>query len=306
MIEDFAFERPLWLYLIVLVVVCSWKCRAKESALIFSALSILKKAAGKKGFLPEFLKMVALVGTIVALAGPLRLDHGVEMKKRGYDIVVAIDASGSMRESGFDPADPTLSKFDVVKRLVGEFVRRRKSDNIALVVFGSFAYIASPLTFNGSFIARLIEYMEIGIAGQKTAINDALFEGIHLLKSGEAKSKIVILLTDGIDTASRTPMEVVEKMARKHGVKIFTIGIGERGGIDESYLRWIAQKSGGRYFYAPDAATLQQVYETIDRLAKSEIRAGAFVKKEQLYQYPLFAAVLALLGFIYIYSRRGV
>jgi len=303
--DSFAFARPLWLYLILLVILCAWKCRPRESALIFPHLDILKRAASQKRILPEFLKYTALFGTIIALAGPLLLDHSVEVKRKGYDIVLAIDSSGSMRESGFDPSDPTLSKFDVVKRLVKKFVKERKSDNIALVVFGSFAYVASPLTFNREVVAQLIDYMDIGIAGQKTAINDALFESIHMLKRSQAKSKMVILLTDGIDTASRTPIDVVSKMAQKYGIKIYTIGIGDRRGIDEKYLQWIARESGGAYFYAPDATALQEVYATINRLEKSEIKGGDFVKREELYQYPLFVAVLALLGFIYIYSKRG-
>jgi Ca-activated chloride channel family protein len=229
----------------------------------------------------------------------------VEVKKKGYDIVLAIDASGSMRESGFDPNDPTLSKFDVVKELVKDFIEKRKNDNVALVVFGSFTYVASPLTFNKKVVAKLLDYLDIGIAGQKTAINDALFESIHMLKNSEAKSKVVVLLTDGIDTASRTPIDVVMKMAKKYGVKIYTIGIGDRRGIDENYLKWIAKNSGGRYFFAPNSKVLAQIYATINKLERSEIRAGEFVKKEELYQYPLFVAVLALLGFIYIYSKRG-
>jgi len=303
--DSFAFERPLWLYGIILVIICAWKCRAKESALLFPTLSFLKEAVSAKSFLPEFLKYLALFGTLIALAGPVLIDRSVEVKRQGYDIVLAIDASGSMRESGFDPADPTLSKFDVVKELIKAFIKGRQSDNVALVVFGSFAYIASPLTFNKEVVAKLMEYMDIGIAGQKTAINDALFESIHMLKRSQAKSKVVVLLTDGIDTASKTPTDVVVRMAKKYGVRIYTIGIGDRRGIDESYLRWIAVQSGGRYFYAPDATKLQEVYATIDQLEKSQIRGGTFVKKEQLYQYPLFVATLALLGFIYLYGKRG-
>ncbi len=303
--DSFSFERPLWLYLIIVVAICAWKCRAKESAIIFPHINILKKAASTKSFLPEFLKMTAIIGTIVALAGPVFVDRNVELKKKGYQIVLAIDASGSMRESGFDRVNRSLSKFDVVKKLVKAFVKQRKNDNIALVVFGSYPYVASPLTFNKEVLSKLIDYIDIGIAGQKTALNDALFESINLLKKADAKSKIVILLTDGIDTASQTPIDVVMKMAKKYGVKIYTIGIGNKEGIDEAYLEWIAKNSGGRYFFAPDATTLKKVYATIDRLEKSQIKGGEFVKKEQLYQYPLFVAVLALLGFIYIYSKRG-
>ncbi len=303
--SSFAFERPLWLLLIIVVIICAKKCRAKESAIIFPHINILKKAASKKSFLPEFLKYLAIFGVIVALAGPVKIDRSVEVKKKGYDIVLAIDASGSMRESGFDPRDLALSKFEVVKELVKDFIKRRENDNIALIVFGSFAYIASPLTFNKDVIIKLLDYLDIGIAGQKTALNDALFQSVSMLKNSKAKSKIVILLTDGIDTASKTPIDVAIKMAKKYGVKVYTIGIGAKRDIDESYLKWIAKSTGGEYFYAKDATTLKKVYEYIDRLEKSEIRGAHYIKKDDLYQYPLFVAVLALLGFIYIYSKRG-
>ncbi len=304
--SEFGFERPLVLWLIVVVVICSWKCRAKESALLFPHLSLLKRAADKKSFLPEFLKFVAIFGTIIALAGPVALDRSVEVRKRGYDIVLALDASGSMKEKGFDKSRPFLSKFDVVKELVKDFIKRRVNDNVAVVIFGSFAYIASPLTFNKEVVGKILDYLDIGIAGQKTAISDALIESIHMLKESQAKSKVVILLTDGIDTASRTPVDVAMRMAKKYGIRIYTIGIGDRRGIDEVFLKWIAKESGGHYFYARDAKDLRSVYATIDKLEKSEIRGRDFVKKEQLYSYVLFVAVLALLGVIYIYGKRGL
>ncbi len=303
--NSFAFERPWILLLILFVIICAQKCRAKESALIFPHLKIMKKSSSKKSFLPEFLKYVTLVGLIVAMAGPVRIDSTVEVKKRGYDIVLALDASGSMQERGFDRRNPALTKFDVVKRLVKKFIQKRVNDNIGVVVFGSFAYVASPLTFNKDVIKKILDYLDIGIAGQKTAISDALIESVHLLKKGEAKSKIVILLTDGIDTASKTPLDVAIKMAKKYGVKIYTIGIGDKRGIDEPSLRWIAKESGGSYFYAQDAHALKKVYEAIDRLEKSQIKGEHFVKKDELYSYVLFIAILALLGYIYIYGKRG-
>ncbi|BCD67559.1 hypothetical protein NitYY0918_C0458 [Nitratiruptor sp. YY09-18] len=303
--SDFAFERPLILWLLVVAVYCLVKCRARESALIFPHLSIVKKAANKKSFLPEFLKAVAIFGTILALAGPVAIDRTHEYHKKGYAIVLALDASGSMKEQGFDPKNPFLSKFDVVKDLVKEFIQQRKNDNIGLVVFGSVATIASPLTYNKEVLAKLIDYLDIGIAGQKTAINDAVVQSINMLAKAKAKSKILILLTDGIDTASHIPPDVITRMAKKYHVKIYTIGIGRKRDIDEPYLKWIAQQSGGRYFFAKDARVLKKVYEYINRLEKSEIRGKEFVKKDELYPYVLFVAILALLGYIYIYGKRG-
>ncbi|SMC09080.1 vWA domain-containing protein [Nitratiruptor tergarcus] len=303
--SEFAFERPLVLWLIVLVIICFIKCRAKESALLFPHLSILKKAADKKSFLPEFLKAVAIFGLIFSLAGPVAIDKSVELKKRGYDIVLALDASGSMREKGFDKSNPFKTKFEVVKELVKDFIKRRVNDNIGVVIFGSFSYIASPLSFNKDVVNKILDYLDIGIAGQKTAISDALIESISMLKDSKAKSKVIILLTDGIDTASKTPISVAMKMAKKYHIKIYTIGIGQRRGIDERLLSWIAEESGGEYFFARTAKDLHKVYATIDKLEKSEIRGKEFVKKAELYPYVLFVAILALLGYIYIYSKRG-
>ncbi|BCD59741.1 MULTISPECIES: VWA domain-containing protein [unclassified Nitratiruptor] len=303
--SSFAFERPLWLWVILIVIFCALKCRAKESALIFPHIDILKKAANKKAFLPEFLKMTAIIGTLFALAGPVHIDNSVHLKKKGYDIVLAIDASGSMQEKGFDPRYPQKTKFDVVRDLVKAFISRRKSDNIGVVIFGSFTYIASPLTFNKAAVKKILDYLDIGVAGSKTAIDDALIESIRLLKESQAKSKIVILLTDGIDTASKTPADIAVKMAKKYGVKIYTIGIGDKRGIDEAFLRWLAQQGHGYYFYAKDASMLQKIYNEINRLEPSEIRGKEIVKKDELYPYILFVAILALLGFIYIYGKRG-
>ncbi len=303
--SEFGFERPVWLWLIVLAVVCLIKCRAKESALIFPHLAILKRAADKKSFLPEFLKATAIIGTIIALAGPVAIDSNVQIKRKGYDIVLALDASGSMKERGFDKTRPQRTKFDVVKELVKDFIKKRDGDNLGLLIFGSYSYIASPLTFNVDVITDILDYLDIGIAGQKTAINDAVAEAVHMLKNAKAKSKVVILLTDGIDTASRTPAEVAIKMAKKYHVKIYTIGIGDRRSVDEAYLRWMAEQTGGHYFFARDAKDLAKVYATIDKLEKSEIRGHDLVKKDELYPYVLFVAILALLGYIYIYGKRG-
>ncbi|BCD61590.1 hypothetical protein NitYY0826_C0449 [Nitratiruptor sp. YY08-26] len=305
MMSEFAFERPWVLWLIILVILCFIKCRAKESALLFPHLSILKKAADKKSFLPEFLKAVAIFGLIFSLAGPMAIDKSVELKKKGYDIVLALDASGSMREKGFDENNPFKTKFEVVKELVKDFIKKRVNDNIGVVIFGSFSYIASPLSFNKDVVNKILDYLDIGIAGQKTAISDALIESISMLKDSKAKSKVIILLTDGIDTASKTPISVAMKMAKKYHIKIYTIGIGQRRGIDERLLSWIAEESGGEYFFARTAKDLHKVYATIDKLEKSEIRGKEFVKKAELYPYVLFVAILALLGYIYIYSKRG-
>ena len=304
--NSFDFEYPYFLLLIPFFIICFLKCKAKESAIIFPHLSILKKAGSKKRFLLDFLKLTSLFLLVVAFAMPVRIDKSVEVKNYGYDIGLAIDASGSMKERGFDIKNPKKNKFSVVKNLVKDFIKKREQDNISLVVFGSFAYTASPLTFNKKVLEKIIDYLNIGIAGQKTAILDAIAQTISLLKTADAKSKILILLTDGIDTASKIPLEIVLKMAKKYKIKIYTIGIGSKEDINVALLKKIAKSSGGKFYFAKNAKDLKEVYEDINRLEKSKIRGKDFVKKEQLYPNVLFLSIMFLLFYIYFYGRRGV
>ncbi len=304
--SSFGFEYPWILILIPVIIFCSLKCKAKESALIFPHLKLLKKAGRKKSFLVEFLKYSSIFLLVVSLAGPVRFDSGVSVKNIGYDIALAVDASGSMKEKGFDEEDFLKDKFTVVKELLKDFISKRERDNIALVVFGTFAYTASPLTFDKDVLKKIIDYLQIGIAGQKTAILDAIAQGISLLKKAEAKSKILILLTDGIDTASKIPLDVILKMAKKHKIKIYTIGIGDKENINIPLLKKIAKETNGDFFFAKNASALKEVYNKIESLEKSEIKGARFVKKDQLYIYTLFLSVLMLLLYIYFYGRRGV
>ncbi|WP_187647189.1 vWA domain-containing protein [Nitrosophilus labii] len=304
--SSFGFEYPWILILIPIIIFCALKCKAKESALIFPHLKLLKKAGSKKSFLVEFLKYSSIFLLVVSLAGPIRFDSSVSVKNIGYDIALAVDASGSMKERGFDEEDFLKDKFTVVKELLKDFISKRERDNIALVVFGTFAYTASPLTFDKDVLKKIIDYLQIGIVGQKTAILDAIAQGISLLKKAEAKSKILILLTDGIDTASKIPLDVILKMAKKHKIKIYTIGIGDKENINIPLLKKIAKETKGDFFFAKNASALKEVYNKIESLEKSEIKGAQFVKKDQLYIYTLFLSVLMLLVYIYFYGRRGV
>jgi len=304
--NSFEFLYPWVLFLIPLSIICFIKCRAKESAIIFPHLHLLKKSSGKKRFLLDFLKFSSFFLLIVSIAMPVRVDKSKIIKNYGIDIALAIDASGSMKERGFDEEHLDKSKFDLVKILVKDFISKRVNDNISLVVFGSYAYVASPLTFNKEALKKIIDYLNIGIAGQKTALIEGALEAIKLLKKGEAKSKILILLTDGVDTASEVPLEILLKMAKKYNIKIYAIGIGSKEDINIPLLKKIAKESKGEFFFAKDFKDLKKVYEKINKLEKSKIRGEKFVKKEHLFIYTLFLSIMFLLFYIYFYGRRGV
>jgi Ca-activated chloride channel family protein len=220
--------------------------------------------------------------------------------------MLIIDSSDSMNQRGFDPSDPLKSKFDVVKEVVGDFIDKRKNDRIGLINFASVAFVASPLTFEKDFLRKILQMQEPGIAGKRTAINDALLQTYNILEKSDAKSKIAILLTDGIDNASRISFDEIRRLIADSDIKLYTIGIGSYRDFDAPYLRALAQAGHGRFFAASDRQSLQKIYEAIDRLETSKLKSKHIIRHRYLYIYPLFIAILAWLFFIYLRTAKGV
>jgi Ca-activated chloride channel family protein len=227
---------------------------------------------------------------IISLSSPY-IQKSIEQKKDGYSIVLSLDASGSMSESG---------KFIVVKDVVNEFISKRIDDQVGVVVFGDSAFIATPLTYDKSLLKYMIDKMYVGVAGQKTAIADSLAQSIKLLDKSETKSKVVILLTDGLENASKLDIHKVVSIAKKENIKIYTIGIGYD--FDKRYLDFISNTTNGKSFVALSKVQLQNIYKTIDTLEKSKIKSNNIYYKEYYFMYPLFISIL--FSFIYLYFRR--
>jgi Ca-activated chloride channel family protein len=227
-------------------------------------------------------------------------------KKEGRDIVLVIDASDSMRQQGFDPNDIFKNKFDVVREVMGDFIKKRENDRIGMVTFADVAFIASPLTFEKEFLTNITKMQRLGMAGKRTAINDALVQAYNLMSKSKAKSKIVILLTDGIDNMSKVSFVDVKSMIANQNVKLYTIGIGGPRDYDGKYLQALATAGKGEAYGARNATTLNQIYDEIDRLEASKLDDKKIVEHTYLYIYPLFLAVLSLLLFIYIRNSKGV
>ncbi|WP_434581335.1 VWA domain-containing protein [Sulfurimonas sp. NW15] len=254
-----------------------------------------------------FLKWLTIVMMILALMSPVK-DEPYELKpKHGHEIALILDASGSMKERGFDPLNPAASRFDVVKSIVRDFINKRENDNMGLVVFGSYSFIASPLTYDKHILSRIVAQLEVGMAGKYTALYEALAQGVNLLKMSRAKSKVAILLTDGYSTAGvdKIPLDVALDIAKKEGVKVYPIGIGAPDEYNRAVLMKIAKETGGVAFGAANASQLKEVYEKIDALEKSEIKNETFSYKNYYYFYPLFIALLSLLLYVYLRNKRG-
>jgi Ca-activated chloride channel family protein len=189
---------------------------------------------------------------------------------------------------------------------VGDFIKKRENDRIGMVTFADIAFIASPLTFEKKFLNDITKMQQMGTAGKRTAINDAIVQSYNLLSKSKAKSKIAILLTDGVDNMSKVPFSDVIELIEKRDIKLYTIGIGDARDYNGQYLQALAKAGKGMAFGARDATTLEKIYEEIDRLEASKIDDKKIVQHTYLYMYPLFLAIMSLLLFIYFRNSKGV
>lgn len=296
---NFTFEYPLAFLLLVMFVVCEKWCQPKSVSFYFPNMRLLQKVAQKRQWGLKLLKLLTLVSLVVALASPIREDDVVVKNDKGYEISLILDASGSMKMPGLD-------KFAIVKEIVNDFIDKREHDKLALSIFADFAYVAVPLTYDKKSIKRLLERVDVGIAGrQRTALNEALFLSSNLFKSSTAKEKIAILLTDGVDNTNSIPLNVAINTAKKYGIKVYTVGVGEEGrDFDARPLRQIAQETGGRYFKGDSVEKLKAIYATIDSLEKSEIKADKYVKKTYFFQYLLALALLFYVSYFLLVNKE--
>ena len=304
--SQFSFEYPLLLLVLLFFIVCSKWCKERSRAIFFPHVHTLMTKEAHKSSLLSWLKWIGIVAAVIALASPVLTKNYVNSKKEGRDIVLVIDSSDSMRQMGFDPNDPYKNKFDVVKEVVGDFIKKRKNDRIGMVTFADVAFIASPLTFEKEFLTNITEMQELGMAGKRTAINDALVQAYNLLSKSKSKSKIVILLTDGRDNMSKVPLSDVKHMIEKRDVKLYTIGIGGSRDYDARYLQTLARAGKGQAYAARSAAMLSNIYDEINKLEVTKLDSKKIVEHTYLYVYPLFLAILSLLLFIYYRNSKGV
>ena len=291
---NFSLEYPYTLLLLLLIPCFIW-CRLKSNILYFSKPEWLPN---RVSIWESSLLLIISISTllIISLSSPYSYDNSTSSKKRGRDLVLALDTSGSMGERGFDRERRELNRYDISVALAKDFIKNRDNDNIGLVIFGSFAFTASPLTYDLKSLIEIFDLTSnIGIAGTNTAIGDAIMQGVTTLSKGIAKSKVLILLTDGKHNSGEvSPREAVREAI---GVKIYTIGIGDD--YDRELLSKIAKESGGRAFFAKDSSELKEIYKSIDRLEPSPIRDREYLNRRELFIYPLILATLLLALLIY-------
>jgi len=291
---NFSFEYPEFFLLIILFLICCKFCKAKFDSFYFPQLNLIPKKEIFKNRTLIYLRWITIISLLTALASPYKTEKLEEKPKNGLNIALLIDTSESMKMIGFNQTNLRLNRFQVVKNVVNDFIQKRTNDNLGLVVFGEYSFIASPLTFDKKILSEVLNNLHIGIAGKTTAIYDAIGQTVALLKNEDNATNIAILITDGINTAGTLNRDEVIQLAKNRKIKFYTIGIGRMGEINPFDLQDIAEQTGGKFFLAKNGAELQAIYQEIDRLEKREIKSIEHEIKDYLYFYPLLISLLSL------------
>jgi Ca-activated chloride channel family protein len=258
------------------------------------------------------LPLLLWLALLTALARPHILGDVVELPTSGRDLMLAIDISGSMAIEDMKLQNRPVNRLSTVKKVLNDFVSQRQGDRLGLVLFGSQAYLQAPLTFDWQTVQTLMNEAQIGLAGKKTAIGDAIGLTIKRLQSHPEQSRVVILLTDGANTAGEVEPLKAAELAQQSNVKIYTIGLGADAmevasffgsrqvnpsrDLDEVTLQKMADITGGHYFRARDSKELEKIYDMIDQLEPTEKDPEIFRPQVNIYYWPLaFALIISFL-----------
>lgn len=318
-----SFASPLWFLLLVPVAARVWLAfrdrRARIADFSFSSLSLV---ASRRSFfaatswLPMLLETAALIFLVVALARPQRITSMATDERYGIDIVVCLDSSGSMAAEDFRPRD----RFTVAKSVIGDFIERRVNDRIGIVTFGNRAATRVPITFDRDAARSILSDAQIGQNGDGTAIGQAIATAVNRLRGSKSRSKVVILVTDGVNNAGSIEPATAASIAAGLGIKVYTIGVGSQGEVpirikaqdpftgeivtqyqyiradlDEAMLSGIATTTNGAYFRAVDPNAMQAILDRIDKLEKSRLGAPRINRIDELYLRPLLYGVALML-----------
>lgn len=316
------FAHPVWFALALLIaariVVAIRDRRDRQGSFRFSSFSLVSTKRTLRStfsWLPFALQILALALLTMAMARPQRVTRAANSDRYGIDIVIALDASGSMAAEDFRPRN----RFTVAKELIGDFIERRRDDRIGIVTFGARAVTRVPITFDREIARMILDRSEIGDNGNGTAIGHAVATAVNRLKASRSRSRVIILVTDGVNNAGSVDPVVAASLAAKYGIKVYTIGVGSegavplpvrrqnpftgeieviyqhiRGEIDEKTLSAIAKTTGGEFFRATDARAMSQVLGRIEALEKTRLTAPKTDIVSELYFWPVAAGIALL------------
>ncbi len=319
-----ALAHPWFLSLLLLLPLLAWfkGRRGQPPAFVYSSVqlvrSVLNVTRSRSGGFLAALRWLALGLCIFALAQPRKVTSETKVKASGIDIAVAIDLSGSMTSEDFEVRGGRMNRINMAKTVLGKFIRQRPNDRIGLVAFATQAYIAAPMTLDHDFLQQNLDRLELNsINGNQTAIGSGLSAAINRLRELKSKSKIVILMTDGVNNAGKIAPLTAAEAAQTLGVKVYTIGVGKQGtapmpvgrnpftgeisyrdipvDIDEPTLQKIAEMTGGKYYRADSAENFQNIYAEIDKLEKSEAEIKKYTQYRELFWVPVLLGLVLVL-----------
>ncbi len=312
------FEYPnlLWLLLLLIPVVALYLCRelmGLSPSLIVSSVAPWKSKGGVvkrvARHIPFILRTVAIAAMIFAIARPRSSSSFEKIDTEGIDIMLALDVSTSMLARDFDP-----DRINAAKSIGIKFIAERPSDRIGVAVFAGESYTQSPLTTDRATLINLIKEIDCGIIQDGTAIGNGLATAVGRLKDSQAKSRVIILLTDGVNNAGEISPQMAAEIAKTYGIRVYTIGVGKEGTapypvqtpfgielqqvevqIDEELLKKIAEETGGKYFRATDNTKLLEIYGEINQMEKSRTLVDSFPIYKELF---MRFALVALAAFV--------
>lgn len=311
----FKFASPYFLLLIPIIIYLFLRKRSNLGITV-PGIEPLRayKIKSKKYLLGKYLILLSLILMCVALARPQMIYENRVVKKNGIDIAISLDLSQSMLQDDFSP-----NRLEKAKEVLGEFIDKRRNDRLSLIVFGGDAYTKVPLTFDHNVVKEMVSKLTVDdiTSNNRTAIGMGIGVALNRLKNSEAKSKVIILLTDGENNSGEMSPSAAADIAKELGIKIYTIGIGAReiqiptlfgyqtvknNELDENLLQNIAKTTGGEYFRAGDSKEFKEIFNKIDELEKTKIDGRSFYDKQEMFEGILkIALIFLLLGVFFQY-----
>jgi Ca-activated chloride channel family protein len=317
MFNDISFAYPWILYLLIFLPALFYYFKKKRNLLTpnitFTSLQMFgdvpKNLKEKLIHLPVILRIIAIALLIIALARPQTFSGGENIYTEGIDIALVLDISGSMLAEDLKP-----NRLEAAKKVIEDFITARTTDKIGLVIFSGESFTQCPLTIDYSVLRNLLRDIYSGMIQDGTAIGNAIANGVNRLKDSKSKSRVMILLTDGVNNAGEIDPITAAQIAQQFGIRIYTVGVGTIGEapypfqtpfgkryqmvpveIDEALLKQISNITGGRYFRATNNKKLVEIYEEIDRLEKTRVEVTSYRHAKELYFNWAFAGLLLLL-----------
>ncbi len=323
----FLHPQLLWFLALLPLLALLHGRRGAAPALLFSSTSLAATLAGARkarpGSLLLLVRLAVLALLVLALARPQQGNTTAEIKASGIDLLLVVDVSGSMESLDFTLGGKPASRLAVVKKVVDEFIDQRPSDRIGLLAFAGRPYLVSPLTLDHDWLRKRLESLSVDMVEDGTAIGSAIGSGINHLRDQKSKSRLLILLTDGMNNAGNVGPLIAAEAAETLGIKVYTIGAGTRGeaplpvtdsfgrrrlirakvDIDEDTLTKVAEKTGAVYFRATDTASLTKIYDAINSMETTTKTIKKFEEYRELFPY-LIGIALLLLGFEIFSTRK--